>query len=62
VLGPDAHTRSLLNPLLVQQWLHSFRRAKHGRLPGTISREGLYRRVVTLLSLEMWLRDHRLTW
>ncbi len=62
LLGPGARTGTLANPLLVQQWLHGLRRAKHGRLPATISREGLYRRVVTLLSLEAWLRDHGLTW
>jgi len=29
---------------------------------GQISREGLYQRVFTLLSLETWMRDHQLAW
>ena len=29
---------------------------------GAISSSGLYQRVFTLLSLELWMRDHALTW
>ncbi|HSA54787.1 MAG TPA: asparagine synthase C-terminal domain-containing protein, partial [Gemmatimonadaceae bacterium] len=60
--GPDARTRPFLNDSLVHGWLRSFAAARHGPQGGAISREGLYRRVLMLLSLELWLRDHLLTW
>jgi asparagine synthase (glutamine-hydrolysing) len=63
LLGTDARTTSLLNRDLVREWLGKFRRADNAaRRGGTISRAGLYQRVFMLLSLELWMRDHRLTW
>ena len=60
--GPEARTRSVLSGATVQQWLAGFRAARNGARGGAISRDGLYQRVMMLLSLELWLRDHRLTW
>ncbi|HXV85055.1 MAG TPA: asparagine synthase (glutamine-hydrolyzing) [Gemmatimonadales bacterium] len=62
VCGRDARTRPFLNGPLVQGWLAAFAAARNGVRPGYLSREGLYQRVFTLVSLEQWLRDHRLTW
>ena len=61
LLGDDACTGWFLNRALVRDWLTKFRRAgiESG---GMISREGLYRRVFMVLSLELWMRDHRLAW
>jgi len=62
LLGPDARTRGCTNPAVLRAWLHGFRRAGGGEHTGTLSREGLYRRLVSLLALELWLRDYRLVW
>lgn len=60
--GADARTRPLLRGAVVRHWLAAFAEARHGRHGGTVSREGTYRRALTLLSLELWMRDHQLTW
>lgn len=60
--GPDARTRPFVNGDLVRRWLASFAAARTGQHGGTMSREGLYQRVFMLLSLELWMRDHGLTW
>ena len=62
--GPDARTGAVVNRALVQRWLGAFAAAGAGTTPpgGAISREGLHRRVIMLLSLELWMRDHRFTW
>jgi asparagine synthase len=62
LLGPDARTRACIDPAVVRGWLDGFRRAGGGNHTGTISREGLYRRLVSVLALELWLRDYRLAW
>jgi asparagine synthase (glutamine-hydrolysing) len=62
LLGSDAHTGWFLNRALVRDWLVKFRQAATGDGGGAISREGLYRRVFMILSLELWMREHRLTW
>jgi asparagine synthase (glutamine-hydrolysing) len=62
LLGPDARTRGCTNPAVLRAWLHGFRRAGGGDHTGTLSREGLYRRLVSLLALELWLREYRLVW
>lgn len=66
LLGERARTGPVLNGPLVEGWLTKFRRAAdapggRGR-GGTISRAGLYQRVFMLLSLELWMRDHGLSW
>jgi asparagine synthase (glutamine-hydrolysing) len=60
--GPGSRTRSFLNQELVRSWLHQFRTARNGGAAGTVSREGLYLRVLMLVSLELWMRDQGLTW
>lgn len=60
--GADARTRPLLSGPVVRHWLAAFAAAREGRRDGAISREGTYRRALTLLSLELWMRDHQLTW
>lgn len=61
--GPDARTRPFLERPVVEGWLAAFAAARQGRREGgTISRGGLYQRVFMLLSLELWLRDHGLSW
>ena len=62
LLSDRARTAPLLNRGLVRQWLDTFRRADPARRGGAMSRSGLYQRVFMLLSLELWMRDHRLTW
>jgi asparagine synthase (glutamine-hydrolysing) len=62
--GDDAHTRGVIHRPLVRRWLRAFEAAGTRTSPqgGAISREGLHRRVIMLLSLELWMRDHRFTW
>jgi len=64
LLGRDARTMACTDPVVVRGWLDRFRRAAAGGgdHTGTISREGLYRRLVSVLALELWLRDYRLAW
>ncbi len=62
LLAADARTRPVLAPDVVRRWLARFRAAGSGRQGGTISRGGLYQRVFMLLALELWMRDHGLTW
>ena len=59
---PDARTRPFVNGPLVRRWLAAFRNATAQPRGGAISREGLYERIIMLLSLELWMRDHNLTW
>ena len=61
LLAGDARTRPVLNGALVRRWLAGFRHGL-GRAGGSVSRGGLYQRVFTVLSLELWLREQRLTW
>lgn len=63
LVSPSARTRPLLNAGLVRQWLISLKQAKdRGAFGGVISRRGLHFRVFMALSLELWLRDHGLSW
>jgi asparagine synthase (glutamine-hydrolysing) len=62
LLGNDARTRPFVDRGTVRQWLRAFAAGRSGRSGAAISREGLYQRVFMLLSLELWLRDHGLTW
>ncbi len=59
LLGPTARTRGLLDDSLLRRWLRGFRERVSG---GALSRGGLYQRVVTALSLELWLRRFELAW
>ena len=62
LLAADARTRSVLARDVVERWLTLFRAARNRQSGGTISRGGLYQRVFMLLALELWMRDHGLTW
>jgi len=59
---PSARTRTMLNGAVVRRWLDAFRQAREQPRGGAVSRGGLYQRVLTLLALELWLREHHLTW
>jgi asparagine synthase (glutamine-hydrolysing) len=58
----DARTGAFLDRRLVSDWLRQFRAVIHGTSGGTVSREGLYLRVLMLVALELWMRDQRLAW
>jgi asparagine synthase (glutamine-hydrolysing) len=58
----DSRTAPLLQRGLVHNWLGNFRASAGGNAGGAVSREGLYLRVLMLLSLELWLRQQELVW
>jgi asparagine synthase (glutamine-hydrolysing) len=60
--APDARTGAFLDRRLVQRWLQQFQCTAAERVGGSISREGLYLRVLMVLALELWLREQRLAW
>ncbi len=62
LLGAGARTAPFVKRGLVARWLDAFAGARHGQGGGSISRAGLYQRVMMLLSLELWMRDYGLTW
>jgi asparagine synthase (glutamine-hydrolysing) len=62
LLSPTARIRGLLDLSVVQSWLNSFRAAGENRRNGNISREGLYQRIIIVLSLELWLKKNQLSW
>jgi asparagine synthase (glutamine-hydrolysing) len=64
LLAPDARTRGVLDNAQVARWLNQFRvaRTEAGARGGAISRGGLYQRVFTVLSLELWMRQFQLAW
>jgi asparagine synthase (glutamine-hydrolysing) len=59
---PGSRTSTFLSSTLVREWLKQFRAAMQGGAGGAVSREGLYLRVLMLVSLELWMRDRGLTW
>jgi asparagine synthase (glutamine-hydrolysing) len=62
LLAPTAKTRALLQRHLTESWLKKFRQAQAGEAAGEISREGIYQRIVILLSLELWMNEYNLNW
>jgi len=58
----DARTATFLDSKLVHTWLARLTLARSGRSGGTMSRGGLYQRVFTVLALELWMREHALSW
>jgi asparagine synthase (glutamine-hydrolysing) len=63
LLAPGARVRDILDTSLIEFWLRQLARARRGdAATATISREGLYQRVFIVLALELWLREHRLSW
>jgi hypothetical protein len=62
LLGSDARVGRFLNRALISDWVNRVR-GKNGRpTGGDVSHGGLFQRVFTLLSLELWLRDFGLNW
>ncbi len=61
LLGPTTRLRGF-DLTVVDTWISLFRTARTGELPGTISREGLYQRILNLLALERWLDRFGLSW
>jgi hypothetical protein len=61
LLGSDARVSWFLNRALIHDWVTRFR-SSGASGGGAISNTGLYQRVFTLLSLELWMRDHQLSW
>jgi asparagine synthase (glutamine-hydrolysing) len=59
---PASRTGAFLQQSLVRSWLAQFRAAVKRGTGGAISREGLYLRVLMVLSLELWLRKQELVW
>jgi asparagine synthase (glutamine-hydrolysing) len=55
-------TGSILSTGLVHAWLRAFQTGDRRSGARAISRGGLHRRVFMILALEVWLREHRLTW
>jgi asparagine synthase (glutamine-hydrolysing) len=64
LLSPDARVRDILDVSLIEFWLKQLAQARrdNGTTTTTISREGLYQRVFIVLALELWLREHQLSW
>ncbi len=60
--APDSRIGVFLNRGLIGDWLNQFRGAMQRDAGGAVSREGLYSRVLMLVSLELWMRDQRLAW
>ena len=60
--APDSKTGGFLNRALIGHWLRQFRGSMQGDAGGAVSREGLYLRVLMLVSLELWMRDQGLAW
>jgi len=58
----SARTRPFLNSRIVMHWLSAFIAAGSGMRDAGISRGGLDQRIFTLFSLELWMRDHGLSW
>jgi asparagine synthase (glutamine-hydrolysing) len=55
-------TLALLDRRRIDQWLGAFRTGTRGPGVGAMSRGGLHRRVLTVLALELWLREQHLAW
>jgi asparagine synthase (glutamine-hydrolysing) len=67
LLGPASRTGAMLDQATVAGWLALFRGASRSARAaratgGRISRGGIYQRLITLTSLELWLRDNTLSW
>jgi asparagine synthase (glutamine-hydrolysing) len=62
LLGAGARVRPILDITLLERWLEAFRQARDGQHGGAISRGGTTQRVFLALALELWLREHNLSW
>jgi asparagine synthase (glutamine-hydrolysing) len=59
--GSGARTAAFVDRQRTAAWLNTFGTERSAR-GGAVSREGVFRRAVMLMSLEMWMRDYGLTW
>jgi asparagine synthase (glutamine-hydrolysing) len=63
LLSDKSRIRSFINRDLTRRWLLLFEESREGHhTDGTISRGGLYQRIIILLSLELWMRQYNLSW
>jgi asparagine synthase (glutamine-hydrolysing) len=62
VLGKEARTSGVFDAGTVEGWFALFEKAATGKTGGSISPDSLYRRILTVLSLELWMREYRLSW
>ena len=62
LLSPQTRIGVFLDRDVVEQWLRQFKQAQTSTHGGSISREGLYQRIIILLALELWMREHHLNW
>lgn len=62
LLASNARIRGLLSVPLIEAWLKTFKMGPQGNRGGVISRQGLYERIMLVLSLELWMRDYNLSW
>lgn len=62
LLASSARVGAFLNRGVVEQWLRQFKQAQTTTHGGAVSREGLYQRIIILLALELWMREHHLNW
>jgi asparagine synthase (glutamine-hydrolysing) len=60
--GPAARTPPLFADGAVAGWLARLREGAQRPSGGAVSRGGLAHRVFTVLALELWLREHALSW
>jgi asparagine synthetase B (glutamine-hydrolysing) len=63
LLSDSSRIRSFIDSGVTSRWLEKFKSsAKRSRRDGTMSRVGLYQRIIILLSLELWMRRYNLSW
>ena len=62
LLASDARIGGCLHRAPVEDWVRRFIDAREAPAGGDLSREGLYQRIIILLGLELWLREHGLAW
>ena len=60
--GDGARTHGLVAPAQVRRWLGRFAERGATVRGGDVSRGGLLQRLLTLVALELWMRDQGLTW
>ncbi len=62
LLASSTRIAAFLDQTVVEHWLRQFQQAQTATHGGLISREGLYQRIIILLALELWMREHHLNW
>jgi asparagine synthase (glutamine-hydrolysing) len=63
LLSDASRISSFIDSGITSRWLERFKWSRQGHhSDGTMSRGGLYQRIVILLSLELWMRQYNLSW